>query len=387
MGLNDSGAMSADTLRQETVEASRKLGQDPFMVLHGGGNTSAKSDDALWAKASGFDLGELVLEGLVELRRSDLDEMLSRRTLSDIEMMDGYAAATVLEGQPAPTIEALLHHALPFPSVLHTHADAIVALTDTVHGPDLVTEVFGSEVVYVPFVMPGFDLAKLAPELWKRSGGTVRAMVLANHGLFTMGDTVKEAYELHLNLVHRAEAHIAKTGVNLRAPFSNEVRELSTDSEAARTLIDALNEHSPTPLTVLQCRDREISAFLEWPNLQQVASLGPTTLEHVIRTKRIPLFGDDVAAYVREYREYFDRHHTPADNLTMLDPTPRVILHPELGLLAVGTSGKAASIVMDIYRHTIRIIDATERMGGYRTVSEAQAFGIEYWELEQRRLK
>ena len=219
-----------DMLREDTVDASRTLGQDPFLVLHGGGNTSVKNDEFIWAKASGFDLGSLVPEGLVQLRRADLDALLAQDHLTDIAMMDGYAAATVLPDQPAPTIEAMFHHALPFTSVLHSHADAIVALTDTVRGLDLVAEVLGEDVVLVPYVMPGFELAKLAPELWRQSGGRARAMVLQHHGLFTMGDTVAEALALHLKLVRRAEVYIATQGVELRASFSSSVEQLRAEA-------------------------------------------------------------------------------------------------------------------------------------------------------------
>ncbi|GHD51848.1 hypothetical protein D9V29_12290 [Mycetocola manganoxydans] len=378
-----------EALRSETVVASRVLGGDPFLVLHGGGNTSVKNDEFIWAKASGFDLGSLVPEGLVQLRREDLNVLLEQDELSDIAMMDGYASATVLPDQPAPTIEAMFHHALPFASVLHSHADAIVTLTDTVRGLDLIAEVFGDDVVAVPYVMPGFELAKLAPDLWRRSGGRARAMVLQHHGLFTMGDTVAEALELHLSLVNRAEAYIAAQGVNIRAQFDSSVDDLKDNAGpvAKYLLEDLLAQSTEQALVVLRCDDAEVRAFVESPDLKRVTSLGPTTLEHVIRTKRVPLIGDDIAQYVQDYRAYFERNRTEGDGLRMLDPTPRVILHRELGLLAIGTSKKAALAVMDIYRHTIRIIHAAERMGGYQTVSEGQAFGLEYWELEQRRLK
>ena len=384
----DEAGTPIEVLREQTVAASRRLGRDPFLVLHGGGNTSAKDRDFLWAKASGYDLGGLSPEGLVQLRRSDLDGMLRRPELSDVEMMAGYEAATVETGRPAPTIEALLHHALPFPSVLHTHADAIVAVTDTVHGLDLVTELFGDEVVAVPYVMPGFDLARVVPELWRSAGGRARAIVLQHHGLFTVGDTVEEALERHLRLVARAEAHIAALGRAIRAPFSDAVGELrADDSDAARRLLAALERHSAAPVHALRCADAEVERFLARPDLARLARLGPTTLEHVIRTKRVPLLGEDVAGYVAEYRAYFARNRGADDSLVMLDPIPRVVLHPELGLVAVGPDARAAGAVMDIYRHTIRVIEAAERLGGYRTVTEAEAFALEYWELEQRRLR
>jgi rhamnose utilization protein RhaD (predicted bifunctional aldolase and dehydrogenase) len=314
--------------------------------------------------------------------------MLEGASLSDTEMMDGYAAATVEPGRPAPTIEALLHHALPFASVLHTHADAIVAITDTERGLDLVTELLGDEVVPVPYVMPGFDLAKVVPELWRGAGSSARAIVLQHHGLFTMGDTVDEALALHLELVERAEARIAALGRPIRAPFADTVSELRPgDSEQARTLLTELRRYSAGHVHALRCDDDEVRAFLARPDLERLTDLGPTTLEHVIRTKRVPLLGDDVAGYVAEYRRYFERNRGADEALVMLDPIPRVVLHPDLGLVAVGADAKAAGAVMDIYRHTIRVIEAAERLGGYRTVTEAQAFGLEYWELEQRRLR
>lgn len=377
-----------ETLLRDTVAASRRLGQDPFLVLHGGGNTSCKNDTYLWAKASGFDLGELSREGLVQLRRADLADLLARDHLGDIEMMDGYAAATVEAGRPAPTIEALLHHALPFPSVLHTHADAIVALTDTVHGLSLVSRVLGDDVLTVPYVMPGFELAVLVQRVWRESGERARAIVLQHHGLFTMGESVEDAAQLHLRLVARAEAYVASLGTDLRAPFADAVRPLErAHSPAARRLLDELTAHATGPILALRCDDAEVRGFLSRDDLAELTGRGPTTLEHVIRTKRVPLIGGDVAAYVAEYRAYFARHRDSGDDLVMLDPTPRVILHPELGLVAAGADAKGAGAAMDIYRHSLRLMTAAAGMGGYRSVTEAEAFGIEYWELEQRRLQ
>lgn len=374
-------------LREETITASRRLGGDPFLVLAGGGNTSAKNDEYLWAKASGFDLATLSQEGLVQLRRADLVRMLERDWTSDSDMMIGYANATVGSARPAPTIESLLHHALPAPSVLHTHADAIVCLTDTVHGLDLVTEVLGDEVVCVPYVMPGFELAKRAHELWSAGGGTARALVLQHHGLFTMGQTVAEALELHLELVERAEAFLANRARPVRGAFEGPTTDLVFDtSDIARRLMRDLRDVAQEPFTALQWGAQEARDFLGRSDLVQITQRGPTTLEHVIRTKRVPLIGDDVAGYAATYDAYFERNAGRHDKLVRLNPMPRVVLHPSLGLIAIGPSHVHASAVMDIYRHTIRIIEAAEMLGGYRTVTESQAFDIEYWELEQRRL-
>lgn len=352
----------------------------------GGGNTSAKNDRLIWAKASGYDLGSLPSQGLVEMRRSDLQAMIERDRLSDIEMIAGYAAAGTVEGGPPATIEALLHHALPFPSVLHSHADGIVALTDTGHGLDLVTEVLGSSVVAVPYVMPGFALAQLAPRLWREAGGTARALVLQHHGLFTMGDTVDEAMQTHLELVARAEAYFADRGRAVRAPFEQSVTDVRADGQYAQLLTD-VEAAAGFSVFAAHCRDAEVRAFLARDDLAEVTQRGPTTLEHVIRTKRVPMLGADVASYARDYMRYFERHARNDRSLIALDPAPRVILDEELGLVTIGHDRTAARAAMDIYRHTIRIIEAAERSGGYRAVSEADAFDIEYWELEQRRLR
>lgn len=383
--MSDTGSRS--DLHAQTVAASRALGQDPFLVLHGGGNTSYKDEDHLWAKASGFDLGHLTDDGLVQLRRADLASMLQVEALTDIQMMDGYAAATVEPGRPAPTIEALLHHALPFRSVLHTHADAIVALTDTTQWASIIETVYAGEVLAVPYVMPGFDLAKVVPAAWNAAGGSARAVILRHHGLFTMGDDVAQTLELHLSIVARAEAHLASAGSAIREPFAPAITALTGDTPSAAVLLDALARHAMTPVVALRCDDAEVRAFLDRTDLADLTGRGPTTLEHVIRTKRIPLIGDDVGAYVDAYRTYFERNRGTREDLIMLDPTPRIILHRELGLIATGVDERAATAAMDIYRHTIRVMQAAELLGGYQTLSESQAFDLEYWELEQRRLR
>lgn len=380
-------AENPTTLVDETLRVSRLLGEDPFLVLVGGGNTSAKADDRLWAKASGFDLGCLTPQGLVEVDRRKLDALLDRTTLSDLDMVAGYQDALIDPSDASPTIEALLHHALPHASVLHTHADAIVTLTDTVRGTDLVSDALGEDVIVLPYIMPGFDLAKIGSAAWhEHAGRDVRAIVLAHHGLFTMGDTPQEAYDRHVDLVTRAEKYVERhTGIDLRAPL---VPATSSSPSALAALQEELTDHATGPVAVLAHRDAEIDTFLAREDLEELTQRGPTTLEHVIRTKRVPMVDGTVANYVAEYAEYFRRHRDRGgQELQMLDPVPRVILDREHGLVTTGTDERAAQAAQDIYRHSIRVMTAAESLGGYRTMTEAQAFDIEYWELEQRRLR
>ncbi|GAA4289094.1 class II aldolase/adducin family protein [Georgenia daeguensis] len=379
---------AADTpLIAGTLAVSRRLGQDPYLVLHGGGNTSAKNDRHMWVKASGFDLGHLTKSGLVPVSRAALARMLTEDSVSDTEMIDRYRAALIRPEDPLPTIEALLHHALPSPVVLHTHADAIVALTDTVHGPHVVREALGQNVLVLPYVMPGFRLAKEVLAAWQAyEPGSPAAVVLAHHGLFTTGHDPAEALDHHLELVARAESYIfGATGVLLRSPFAQTRESPSPELDRLR---EKLHEHATGPLVVAQYHDTEIETFLRRPDVADITQRGPTTLEHVIRTKRVPLLGDDVDAFVANYRAYYDLHrHRTSVPTRMLDPVPRVVLHPRLGLITTGPDAAAVRAVQDIYRHTIRIITAAEALGGYRTMTPAHAFDIEYWELEQRRLR
>ncbi|USQ82228.1 class II aldolase/adducin family protein [Ornithinimicrobium faecis] len=380
---NDEAMLVADTVR-----VSRDLGQDPFLVLHGGGNTSVKLGKRIRVKASGFDLGDLSEEGLVRVDRSALTKLLSQPTLSDTQMVEGYQEALVTPGDPSPTIETLVHHALPFTSVLHSHADAIVALTDTLDGENLVQRALGEEVIYLPYVMPGFDLARQILTAWEaRSSERPTVLVLAHHGLFTCGDSPREAYDRHLDMVGRAVSFVKnQTGIDL-------VQDLPAPTHAPvggrlDLLSEALTDYATGPCSVVSHRDHEVDAFIARDDFGTISQQGPTTLEHIIRTKRLPMVDGDIGAYIDSYRDYYERcKHRAVGETQMLDPLPRVILDPDLGLVTTGLDQKAARAVQDIYRHTVRIITATEALGGYRTIDEGRAFDIEYWELEQRRLR
>lgn len=382
---------------QECAAVSRRLGENSYLTLHGGGNTSVKVGQTIFVKGSGFNLATITPEGFSALRRINLDRMLAGDSLSDVKMVDGFREALLDESMPSPSIEALLHNLLPFKAVLHTHADAVVSLTNTIHGLDLPRRVFGNRVLYLPYCKPGFELAKQVRDLWATEATPeTEGIVLAHHGLFTFSDNIEHAYTAHLDLVHRAATYIEKeTGVR----FSDDVEETyssSTDGESPQDELAALAaECSATagaPTLALSVTSPAIQHFVARADLRRITQRGPATLEHVIHTKRVPLIASNVsgiAEYVDAYQEYFNRLSTevPGRRLSILTPEPRVILHPRLGLVATGRSTERAQIAQDIYRQTMRVIEAAEAMGGYQTISEADAFEIEYWELEQRKLR
>lgn len=367
------------------IYASRLLGQDPFLVLYGGGNISVKNDHTVWVKASGHEMGAITPEGLAPLDRHKLDRMLEQHAMSDSDMVAGYRDALRDQGFATPSIETLLHNYLPSRFVLHTHADAIVALTNTVAGSTMLTEALGDRVRVLPYCFPGFVLAQLVAREIKNPL-ELDGIVLTHHGLFTLDDDGALAYRKHQSLVERAESFIREaTGVT----FVDDPDEtITTDSPELRALHERLSETYGGEFFLTQRSSRSISNFFELPNFPEISQRGPTTLEHVIRTKRVPALLEELESYGDAYGAYFSAMRSDyAENLIMLDPSPRVVLDASLGIVGVGRSASEAAIAADVYRHTIRVITVAEALGGYRTVSAQQAFDIEYWELEQAKLR
>ncbi|WP_028709173.1 bifunctional aldolase/short-chain dehydrogenase [Propionicicella superfundia] len=378
---------------EQLAYVSRLLGSDPDLVLHGGGNTSVKSTvtditgaivDTLLVKGSGYDLATIPPKGFAPLRLARLRELLDVARLDDTRMMSELRCALLDGGAPDPSVEALLHAALPQPWVLHTHADAIVTLT---HVPDegLVSRVLGPDVLVVPYIMPGFDLARLASRLWaEQASGTTVGLVLRGHGLFTVGATAEEAYTRHLALVDRAAAHLAAAVGP--APTPGALPGVPGVELAA--LRRSLSEAAGAPLVMSRHVDVATAAFVARDDLATVTQQGPATPEHSIRTKRVPLVGTDVAAYVAAYEAYVAENEARRGSpVTRLDPAPRVVLDPRLGMLTAGRTVKDADIARDVYRHTMRVITAATACGGYVAPTAEEIFDVEYWDLEQAKLR
>jgi len=375
---------------EQCVQATRRLGADPSLVLHGGGNSSVKTAwhdvtgrdvEAVYVKGTGRDMASITADGFPPLRLERLRELLELEALSDAQMVRELAAARLDPSAPQPSVEALLHAFLPYAAVLHTHADAIVTLTNTADGERLVRDVFGDALVVIPYVMPGFDLAREVRRLWPQQvcDETV-GMVLLNHGLFTFAATSREAYEQHRELIRVARERVPQRTAS-NPPELPEVP-LTELADLRRAISDAAGR----PMIVRRHTDAEFRRFVVRRDLASLATRGPLTPEHVIRTKRTPLVGRDVAGFAREYAGYFTRH--AHEGLTMLDPAPRVVLDPELGMLTAGASVRDAQIAADVYHHTIPVLEAAEdELGGYVALPAERLFDVEYWELEQAKLR
>jgi rhamnose utilization protein RhaD (predicted bifunctional aldolase and dehydrogenase)/NAD(P)-dependent dehydrogenase (short-subunit alcohol dehydrogenase family) len=316
------------------------------------------------------------------VRLAGLDE------LSDPRMVNEMVTHKTRASAPTPSVEAILHAVLPHKFVDHTHADAVIAVTNTPDGEERVRRIWGDQVVVVPYVMPGFDLARLCARLFpQQAGPQTIGMVLLSHGIFSFGETARESYERMIHLVTLAEEHLA----------AHEALDLPTppETEASRpSLIDIaglrrdLSREAGFPMVLLSRRDARSLAFVRRPDVAALSQQGSATPDHVIRTKHLPLLGRDVAAYARAYREYFAAHAPQAkEPKTMLDPAPRVVLDPELGLLAAGRRATDAAIAAEIYEHTMDVIERADRLGGWQALPERDLFDMEYWDLQQAKLK
>ncbi len=380
------------------VYTSRLLGQEKSLVLHGGGNTSVKirernllgeEEDILYVKGSGWDLETIAEAGFSPVRMQHLIDLSRLPTLSDPQMVNELRTHMTNAAAPTPSVEAILHAIIPHKYVDHTHADAVVSVTNTRDGEQRVREIYGDDVVIIPYIMPGFDLARLCAERFAAEAheGTI-GMVLMNHGIFSFGPDARTSYERMIELVSRAEEYLAaRDAWQVPQPAPQSYGEKALREEIAR-LRREISEAAGFPLLLVSHRDSHCLAFAQRDDLERITQQGPATPDHVIRTKRLPLLGRDVAAYTRTYRVYFEEYAPQArEPKTMLDPAPRVILDPELGMVTAGRSAKEAAIVADIYRHTMDIILRAEALGGYQALPAKDIFDVEYWDLEQAKLR
>ncbi|WP_372593379.1 bifunctional aldolase/short-chain dehydrogenase [Actinotalea sp.] len=390
----DNDAQIPSPLLDELVAATREIGADPRLVLHGGGNSSLKATvtdvtgreiTVLFVKGSGHDMATIGADGFAPMRLDRLRELLPPVRMSDRRLRNELRCAVLDSDAPDPSVETLVHALLPQAAVLHSHADVVLALTNTPEGPRHVREAYGDRVVVVDYAMPGPDLAEACQRAWaEQSTPATEGLVVLHHGLFAVGDTPAQALERHRSLIDAAEAHLAAAP----ARALPQVPEAPpADPVAVARLRKRLSDAAGFPVVLRRSSDTTARAMLADPALRATLERGPLTPDHVIWTKRTPLIGDDVEGYVREYAAYVDANAARRGaELVMLDPAPRVVLDEELGLLTCGRSARESAIAEDLYRHTLATILDSERLGGYAALSADHVFDLEYWTLQQDKL-
>ncbi len=393
--------------------ASHLLGADREVANFGGGNTSAKGNavdhigrvlDIMWVKGSGIDLARVRPRDFTPLRMNEMLALFERDEMSDKDMVSHLARCQVDPTAPRSSIETLLHAFVPALHVHHTHPDAINVLAATVDGERLVAECFGDEAGWIPYVRPGFALAKQVGTM-VRNDRRLRLIVLAKHGLVVWGDTAEQAYRRTIEVVNRAAAFVNSTTEG-RARFGGPARGRLDDAARGAKLSALLpvlrgavsSEHTKVVVADTSPAVRE---FVDSSNAAELAIVGAACPDHLVHTKRVPLWvpfdptTDDtptLAARVRElaakyrahYRDYLER---VGDNTNIAaDPDARIVLIQHVGLVGVGTSTKAARLSRDLYLRTIEVMAGAHALGGFTSLTETESFAVEYWPLELYKL-
>lgn len=393
------------------VYRSRLLGADRSVCNIFGGNTSAKLMETdfrgrpvrvLWVKGSGSDLATITLQGFAALRLEDVLPLMERESLSDEEMVDYLSHCYLKPGMPRPSIETLLHAFIPAPHVDHTHPDAIVSLATSENGPEHVRRLYGDRAVWVPYVRPGFTLSKWIAEA-VRANPRAECVVMAKHGLVTWGEDARSCYENTIRIIQEAEEYIAERAQNrrifggVRVPPLPEDRRRAVVAELLPILRGAVSQ---TRRHILRYDDSpEVLDFVGSERAREVALVGSACPDHLVHTKHWPLFIEwdgssveelkgrlrqEVERYREAYVRYFEENRGPRD--TMMDPAPRIILIPGLGMIATGKDAFMAGVARDLYHRAIAVMRGATALDRFVSLTPAEAFAVEYWPLELYKL-
>ena len=395
------------------VYTSRLIGADPSLVLHGGGNTSVKSVttntigeevNVLYVKGSGWDLDTLEPPGLPGVQLDHLVKLRKLDYLNDEDMVNEQRTPLLDAASPNPSVETLLHAFLPHKFIDHSHADAILVIADQPTAKSLCENIYGDTMGIVPYIMPGFDLAKAAAEVYEKNP-KVKGLVLISHGLFTFGNTARESYDRHIEAVQQAEDFIASYGKKKLSPINAKITSDAGEmlSSIGPCLRGLFSEETGQNWLIHYREDSAACAFASSLECKDWSQIGTATPDHVIRTKQKPLLLNpkhlndpeklrkEISGALEEYKNNYHKYfkinaQSKGVDKKELDPLPRIILVAGLGLVTIGKSVRETEIAADIYQHTIDIIKKSFDIGQFAPLKDNDLFDMEYWSLEQAKL-
>ncbi|MFC4171413.1 class II aldolase/adducin family protein [Microvirga sp. GCM10011540] len=390
------------------VYTSRLIGSDPDLVLHGGGNTSAKSAlqdgdqdiPVMFIKGSGWDLGTIQAPGLPAVRLEPLLEKRHVDRMDDREMVRFLRANLLDQSAPTPSVEALLHAFLPAKFVDHTHATASLVLANQPNAAEIARSIFEGRLAIVPYVMPGFDLSIAGDKVFAAAPPQTEGLFLVNHGIFTVGEDARTAYERMIEFTTLCERHLADHRIVVPGPETSRPPESAAIrfKDALRGALADIGGLFAEKVALDYRSTPSILTYSMLENLEEITSRGTVTPDHVIRIKPFPLIAPADASrtelvraleeYAQRYTGYFERNAKNAtEPKVILDPLPRVVIVPGVGLFGLGSNSKAAAIAGDLAEQTARIVLAAEAYGRFTPISEQDLFDMEYWSLEQAKLQ
>ena len=393
------------------VYTTRLLGRNNELVLHGGGNTSVKTSikdidgkkyNVLCVKGSGWDMGEIEPEGLPAVKLDPLLALKKKKYLSDEDMVSYQKRNLINIKSPNPSVETFLHAFLPFKYVDHTHADAILNVTNRPKGLNFCKKIFGNKVSIVPYVMPGFKLSKKVSEIYSKNP-KINCLILMNHGIFTFSNDAKDAYSLMIKYVSQAERAIKK----LKVKKIKQIKNYSTKFGAHEIapIIRGLSSNKNNQKFIVNYRvNKDLKYFMNGKNVRSYSSKGTATPDHVIRVKPFPLIITPkknssidefkITAikafenYRKKYINYFNINKKKVkEKKVMLDTSPRVVLVQNVGVFTAGKDLNSAKIAGDLTETNAKVIASVEETSSYKFIPEKDLFDVEYWSLEQAKIK
>jgi len=393
------------------VYTTRLLGRNKELVLHGGGNTSVKTTikdidgkkyEVLCIKGSGWDMADIEPAGLPAVKLRPLLALKNKKYLSDEDMV-AYQKRNLIDiKSPNPSVETFLHAFLPFKYVDHTHSDAVVNVTNRPGGLNFCKKIFGDKVSIVPYVMPGFMLAKKINEVYSKNPN-INCLILMNHGIFTFADSCKEAYDLMIKYVSKAERAVKK----LKSKKIKQIKKFSTKfnpHEVAPIIRGLLSENKDEKFVINYRLNNHLKYFINGKNVRSYSSKGTATPDHVIRVKPFPLIitpkknssieefrttaKKAFENYRKKYIHYFNVNKKKVKGKkVMLDTSPRVVLVQNVGMFSVGKDLNSARIAGDLTETNAKVISSVEETSTYKFIPEKDLFDVEYWSLEQAKIK
>ena len=382
------------------IYTTHLLGRNPKLVLHGGGNSSVKSIgknlykknvNLIYVKGSGWDMSNLNELGMPGLELNPLLETVKLNKLNDNDMVNLLRSNLINANSPNPSVETLLHAYLPFKFVDHTHSNAFLSILNQPNSQALIKKIFGNKVGIVPYIMPGFSLAKECLKIFKKDE-KVQGLALINHGIFTFGDSAKQSYERMINFVSDVENYISKNKVKLKAHTNKSKINMSDFMLSVRKSFSTYSNHKWI-LKFHNNNDDQVIASTQ--NLNNLINKGPVTPDHVIRIKSKILFisknkfqkiDEEIKKYCQSYKKYYLKNKTFVHNCAITDPLPRIIILEGIGILSLGKKLKDQKISYDIFRSMASSVFDAERIGKFKSIIEKDIFKMEYWPLERAKL-
>ena len=393
------------------VYTTQLLGRNSELVLHGGGNTSVKTSikdidgkkyNVLCVKGSGWDMGEIEPEGLPAVKLDPLLALKKKKYLSDEDMVSYQKRNLINIKSPNPSVETFLHAFLPFKYVDHTHADAILNATNRPGGLKFCKKIFGNKVSIVPYVMPGFMLSKKVREIYSKNPN-INCLILMNHGIFTFSNDAKDAYSLMIKYVSQAERAIKKLKVKKIKQIKNYSTKFSAHEIAP--IIRGLSSNNNDQKFIVNYRlNKDLKYFINGKNVRSYSSKGTATPDHVIRVKPFPLiitpkknstieeFKKTAKKAFNNYRKKYINYFNVNKNKVkgkkvMLDTSPRVVIVQNIGIFSIGKDLNGAKIAGDLTETNAKVITSVEETSYYKFIPEKDLFDVEYWSLEQAKIK